>query len=357
MNKKVFIPRPPLREKFGHVVLRLLGWLGMAVVFYIGFSIFFDTPMEYRMKRSTTMMRREYRLLSARYDSLKVVLDNVVERDRNVFRILFESEPYDLNADSSHWQTYEELLSRSDRQLIRELRTKTTELERKTEVLNTSFAMMEQRATDAGEAVRYIPAIQPVVNPDLTLLTASFGLRIHPFFKNLAPHNGVDYTVPEGSRVFATADGRVRDILRSNSSSGLSIIIEHGGDYTTQYSHLSQVNVARGESVRRGDIIGLTGNTGLSLAPHLHYEVRHDVRRPDTLFFYGTRPRGLSPHPQNLPLGNAVVRLKRHLHPQSDHVVGYAGRANHIRRLFRRYSIRIKTNEILPVAICISVIV
>jgi murein DD-endopeptidase MepM/ murein hydrolase activator NlpD len=268
------------------LVIWFLGWIGIAVLFYIGFSFFFDTPLEYRMKRSTASMRREYRALSERYDSLEMVLDNVVDRDRNVFRILFESEPYDLDDDTVRWQTYEELLVRSDRQLARELRSKTAELDRKTAQVEASVALMERNAEAAEGAVRYIPAIQPILNPGLTLLTASFGLRIQPFSKQLASHTGVDYTVPEGSRVFATAYGRVKDVMRSNSSSGLSIVIDHGGEYETRYNHLSRANVARGQTVKRGDIIGLTGNSGLSLSPHLHYEVRHDGLPVDPIHYF-----------------------------------------------------------------------
>ncbi len=286
MSKKVFTPRPPVREKVWRFVIRFLGWIGMAVLFYVSFSFFFDTPLEHSMKRSTASMRREYEALTARYDSLETVLNNVVDRDRNVFRILFESEPYDLSADSAHWQTYERLLGRNDRQLLRELRAKTTELERKADMLDSSFELLDRHAVAAGSNIRYIPAIQPVVNPELTLLTASFGLRIHPFFKTLSPHNGVDYTVPEGSRVFATADGQIKDILRSNSSSGLSIIIRHGDSYETQYSHLSRIDIARGQQVKRGDIIGLTGNSGLSLSPHLHYEVRHKGMNVDPIHYF-----------------------------------------------------------------------
>lgn len=286
MSKKVFVPKPTWREKIWRLVIWLLGWIGIAVLFYIGFSFFFDTPLEYRMKRSTASMRREYESLSARYDSLEEVLDNVIDRDRNVFRILFESEPYDLDADTVRWQTYEDLLGRSDRELARELRAKTAELQKKMDGVNASVDIMERHTEAAGSAVRYIPAMQPILNPGLTLLTASFGLRIQPFSKKLAAHNGVDYTVPEGSRVFATADGRVKDVMRSNTSSGLSIVVDHGGEYETQYSHLSRANVSRGETVERGDIIGLTGNTGLSLSPHLHYEVRHNGMPVDPIHYF-----------------------------------------------------------------------
>ncbi len=287
MKRKSGNKKEPLwREKAWRLAIWLLGWIGIAVLFYMGFSFFFDTPLEYRMKRSTASMRREYKTLSARYDSLEMVLDNVIDRDRDVFRILFESEPYDLDSDTVRWQTYEDLLLRNDRELARELRAKTIALERKMDEVDVSVGIMERHTEAAGGAVRYIPAIQPILNQGLTLLTASFGLRIQPFTKQLASHNGVDYTVPEGSRVFATADGRVKDVMRSNSSSGLSIVIEHGGEYETQYSHLSQANVVRGQTVERGDIIGLTGNTGLSLSPHLHYEVRHDGMPVDPIHYF-----------------------------------------------------------------------
>lgn len=287
-GKKIRPPHTmPARDKVVRVLVRFLAWIGIAVLFYIGFSFFFDTPLEYRMKRSTSSMRREYEALSARYDSLELVLDNVVDRDRNVFRILFESEPYDLDAGhSDRWQDYEDLLTRNDRQLARELRAKTAALDADAREMDVLFTSLERSVAQAGSAVSYIPAIQPVLNPDLTLLTASFGLRIHPFTKTLASHNGVDYTVPEGSRVFATADGRVKDILRSNSSAGLSIVIDHGGQYETQYNHLSRANIARGQSVKRGDIIGLTGNSGLSLSPHLHYEVRHKGMNVDPIHYF-----------------------------------------------------------------------
>ena len=116
-------------------------------------------------------------------------------------------------------------------------------------------------------------------------LTASYGMRIHPFYRTLQSHQGVDYTVPEGSRVFATADGRVKEIA-TRSTAGRTIVIDHGNGYETSYSHLLAVNVRRGQEVRRGDIIGLSGNTGLSIAPHLHYEVRHNGMRVDPIHYF-----------------------------------------------------------------------
>ena len=262
-------------------------WLGMAVLYYVGFSVFFDTPFEYQMKHSTDRLRREYEALSARYDSLSTVLGNLSERGRNVFRILFEAEPYDFDSEHEQRQssTYEKIVGRSTRQLKRELRERVSEMERQLETLNASYLELQARIDTAGRRCDNIPSIQPVINKQLTLLTASYGMRIHPFYRTLQSHQGVDYTVPEGSRVFATADGRVKEIA-SRSTAGRTIVIDHGNGYETSYSHLLAVNVRRGQEVRRGDIIGLSGNTGLSIAPHLHYEVRHNGMRVDPIHYF-----------------------------------------------------------------------
>lgn len=275
------------KQRIIRATVHLFVWLGMAVLYYVGFSVFFDTPFEYQMKHSTDRLRREYEALSARYDSLSTVLGNLSERDRNVFRILFESEPYDFDSEHEQRQssTYEKIVGRSTRQLKRELRERVSEMERQLETLNASYLELQARIDTAGRRCDNIPSIQPVINKQLTLLTASYGMRIHPFYRTLQSHQGVDYTVPEGSRVFATADGRVKEIA-TRSTAGRSIVIDHGNGYETSYSHLLAVNVRRGQEVRRGDIIGLSGNTGLSIAPHLHYEVRHNGMRVDPIHYF-----------------------------------------------------------------------
>ena len=275
------------KQRIIRATVHLFVWLGMAVLYYVGFSVFFDTPFEYQMKHSTDRLRREYEALSARYDSLSTVLGNLSERDRNVFRILFESEPYDFDSEHEQRQssTYEKIVGRSTRQLKRELRERVSEMERQLETLNASYLDLQARIDTAGRRCDNIPSIQPVINKQLTLLTASYGMRIHPFYRTLQSHQGVDYTVPEGSRVFATADGRVKEIA-TRSTAGRTIVIDHGNGYETSYSHLLAVNVRRGQEVRRGDIIGLSGNTGLSIAPHLHYEVRHNGMRVDPIHYF-----------------------------------------------------------------------
>ena len=276
------------RQRIIRTTVHLFVWIGVVVLYYIGFSIFFDTPVEYEMKHSTDRLRSEYEALTQRYDSLKLVLDNLRARDRSVFRILFESDPYDFDSEYEQQQslTYEKIVDRSTRRLKRELRDRVAGMEQQLARLNASYLALQERIDSTGRDCDRIPSIQPVINKQLTLLTASYGMRIHPFYKTLQSHQGVDYTIPEGSRVFATADGVVRDVATRNSTHGLTVVIDHGNGYETSYSHLSKTNVRRGQSVRRGDIIALSGDTGLSLAPHLHYEVRYNGMRVDPIHYF-----------------------------------------------------------------------
>lgn len=270
------------------VLVHLLVWSGIAVMYYFAFAFLFDTPAEHRLKTSTARLAQEYEALNARYDSVMDVLANVSERDRNVFQVLFESDPYsfeDLSRDDS-WKSYERLMKKDNRELAEEFFDKLQRYDNNVVRLNRTYTRVQGKIGQLGDQVDRIPSIQPVVNNDLTLLTASFGMLMHPFYRTLMPHRGVDYTVPEGTRVFATADGTVREVTSRNTGSGLTVVISHGNGYETTYSHLSRSNVRKGEKVRRGDIIARTGNTGLSLAPHLHYEVRKDGMRVDPIHYF-----------------------------------------------------------------------
>ena len=147
----------------------MLVWFGAAILYYVGFSLFFDTPVEYELKHSTDQLRDEYTRLEARYDSLRTVMENVSERDRNVFNILFESDPYDFDTEyeTKRLATYESLLDKSDRQIILELKEKVRQSEATLTKLNESYLEL-QRLLDtvgdgrkpgiSGHTARYQPA-------------------------------------------------------------------------------------------------------------------------------------------------------------------------------------------------------
>ncbi len=268
-------------------MIHAMAWVGAAILYYIAFSIFFDTPHEYYLKRSSHKLETEYKTLLKRYDSLDLVLQNIEIRDKEIFRTMFESEPYAFNADynSEKLEEYERIFTKSNRGLEQILNARVSKFEEQMAELQQSAETMQRNSERLDSKARNIPAIQPIANKQLTLLTASYGMRMHPFYKTLKSHQGVDYTIPEGTRIFATADGVVKSVT-TNSTSGKSITLDHGNGYTTSYNHISATKVGKGTKVKRGDIIALSGNTGLSITPHLHYEVSYNGMRVDPIHYF-----------------------------------------------------------------------
>ena len=276
------------KRRIIRLTIQLFAWAGVALLYYFGFSLLFDTPAEHRMRLSTDKLREEYEAMSQRYDSLEMILDNITARDQSVFRSLFEANPYDMESEQSEERLalYEQNITKSKRELAANLSDEIDVMQKKAADLEASWRRIKELGDGMGDKSRNIPSIQPVLNKQLTLLTAGYGTIMNPFYRTLRSHQGVDYAMAEGSSVFATADGTVREVSDKNSTMGKTIVIDHGNGYRTSYSHLLSTLVRRGQKVQRGDVIALSGNSGLSLAPHLHYEVRYNDLRVDPIHYF-----------------------------------------------------------------------
>ena len=276
------------KRRIIRLTIQLFAWVGVALLYYFGFSLLFDTPAEHRMRLSTDKLREEYEAMSQRYDSLEMILDNITARDQSVFRSLFEANPYDMESEQSQERLalYEQNITKSKRELAADLKNEIDVMQKKAADLEASWRRIKELGDGLGDKSRNIPSIQPVLNKQLTLLTAGYGTIMNPFYRTLRSHQGVDYAMAEGSSVFATADGTVREVSDKNSTMGKTIVIDHGNGYRTSYSHLLSTLVRRGQKVQRGDVIVLSGNSGLSLAPHLHYEVRYNDLRVDPIHYF-----------------------------------------------------------------------
>lgn len=276
------------KMRWRRYALKALAWFGAGILYSLIFSWLIDTPAEYDLRRSTRQLEREYKVLLEQYDSLAMVVDNVVERDRNIFAVMFDSEPYSFDSEYSEERIkfHESLLEMSNREMQNMLQESLHKLDKKLADFEDSYDELNSKLEQLGSKRNNIPSIQPITNHQLTLLTAAYGTLMHPFYRTLRSHQGVDYVVPEGTRIFATADGVVREVKGKNSTSGITVVIDHENGYTTTYSHLEATKVEEGQRVQRGDIIALSGNSGLSLAPHLHYEVRYNDMRVDPIHYF-----------------------------------------------------------------------
>jgi murein DD-endopeptidase MepM/ murein hydrolase activator NlpD len=141
-------------------------------------------------------------------------------------------------------------------------------------------------AKNKEDMLRSIPAIQPVANKDLTRMASGYGMRIDPHYKVPKMHQGMDFTAPTGTPIYATGDGKVIRADSKSSGYGKHVRIDHGYGYVTLYAHMSKYKVRPGQKVKRGDVIGLVGNTGKSKGPHLHYEVRVNKDPVNPVNFY-----------------------------------------------------------------------
>lgn len=269
-------------------ILTLLTWVGAVLAWCIIIALVVDMPSEYKLRHSADKMRAEYELLTEHYDSLNLVLNNVVDRDENVFRKLFESNPYDLSADykNRRYELHSSLVTMDNGQLQSVLGSRLQKADDVVAKLNRSVDDLSYAVSTNVLSIDCVPSIQPVNNKQLTLLAAGKKPLINPFHRAMREHHGVDYLVPEGTAVFATADGVVKTLSEKNSTHGKAVVIDHGNGYETSYSHLLDIRVRKGDRVRRGDIIALSGNTGLSFAPHLHYEVIYNDMRVDPVHYF-----------------------------------------------------------------------
>lgn len=270
------------------VTIHVLLWAAMVALWSIVLAFTVDMPREYELRHSADELRAEYNKMSARYNELTEVMDNVIKRDENVFRKLFESNPYDLTIDDDQERIalHESLMDMDNDELLLELDNKVQSAKKDKDALTRSYEDMMYAYETTSLSIDCIPAIQPVNNRQLTLLAAGKKPLINPFHRTMREHHGVDYLIPEGTAVFATADGIVQSLSEKNTTHGKAITIDHGNGYQTSYSHLLDIRVKKGDKVKRGDIIAMSGNSGLSFAPHLHYEVIFNGTRVDPVHYF-----------------------------------------------------------------------
>jgi murein DD-endopeptidase MepM/ murein hydrolase activator NlpD len=151
---------------------------------------------------------------------------------------------------------------------------------------NKSFDAIENMVKNKEALLAATPAIQPVSNKDLNRLASGFGYRIDPVYKTTKFHAGLDFAAPQGSPVYATADGVVEVAGNLGNGFGNHVVINHGFSYETLYGHMVRVKARVGQKIRRGEVIGWVGSTGKSTGPHLHYEVHKNGREINPVYFF-----------------------------------------------------------------------
>jgi len=211
------------------------------------------------------------------------------ETDDNLYRTIFETEPLPSSyreGGIGGVNRYQELEGFSNSELVIETARKLDGIRKKVYAQSQSFDELIAYAREKEEMLGSIPAIQPLSNKDLKRTASGFGYRIHPIYKISKFHSGMDFTAPTGTDVYATGNGVIKEVKSARRELGNHIIVDHGFGYQTVYGHLNGFNVRVGQKVKRGDVIGFVGSTGLSTAPHLHYEVLVNGAQVDPALYY-----------------------------------------------------------------------
>ncbi len=274
------------------VIAYIFAALFTALILNVLYLVLFDSPNERMVRAENEELRRQYQVLQDRKTMIDTVFNEIKQTDENIFRLIFETEPAISDIEESGFIPYHHLKEFSDRQLVMFSAFRLDSLLKKTRHEKLDYDILRIKSEDKSEMLKYIPAIQPVENNDLTRTASGYGYRMHPIYKIIKFHQGMDYTAPIGTPVYATGDGTIEQIVRSRRGSGNRIVISHGYGLKTVYAHLHDIDVRQGGAVRRGDIIGTVGSSGLSAGPHLHYEVLFNGEpvNPVNFFFLELNP-------------------------------------------------------------------
>jgi len=273
--------------------LRLFGYF-VASLFLAGlygfiFAFIFDSPQEKALKREIEQLTLQYDLMNREMENVEKVLGHLQETDDNLYRTIFETEPVPSSyrdGGIGGVNRYEELEGFSNSELVIQTAMRLDKIRKRIYVQSQSFDELIAFASEKEEMLSSIPAIQPLSNKDLKRTASGFGYRIHPIYKISKFHSGMDFTAPTGTEVYATGNGVISTVKSARRELGNHIIVDHGFGYQTVYGHLDKFNVREGQKVKRGDVIGFIGSTGLSTAPHLHYEVLVNGRYVDPALYY-----------------------------------------------------------------------
>lgn len=281
-----------IKEKAGKILAYFASSFAMALIIVVVFLNFYETPKSKALKRENKRLLSQYELMAKDLEVVDKVLAELQQRDDNIYRVIFESEPIPSSVRQAGFggtNKYSELEDLDNSELVIETAKKLDIISKEAYIQSKSYDEVMKLALNKEEMLACIPAIQPVSNEDLKRTASGWGIRTHPIYKVKKMHYGMDFTAPTGTPIYATGDGKVTEVSGSSRSRvgfGLMIKIDHGYGYETVYGHLSAFNVKRGQKVKRGDVIGYVGNTGGSTAPHLHYEVHRGGKAINPSFYY-----------------------------------------------------------------------
>lgn len=279
----------PLRVK----LLRVFAFfattaVSAAIIVAIAFQ-YIDSPREKLLKQENEDLKEDYTLLNKQLGKMQQQMAELENRDNNVYRAIFESQPVHDSARIKEMELTKEVKmvqSMSEDELVTSITKQVNTLALQMAYQQKSYADIDEMVKNKEQLLAAIPAIQPVSNKDLNRIASGFGYRIDPVYKIPKLHAGLDFAAPIGTPIYATAAGTVKEASFNEGGYGNHVIINHGYGYETLYGHMVRMKARVGQKVKRGEVIGYVGSTGKSTGPHCHYEVHKNGTPVDPVYFF-----------------------------------------------------------------------
>ena len=279
----------PLRVR----LLRVFGFVAAALVTaalisYIAFR-FIGSPQEKVLAQQNKDLKDNYKDLENDLQSVQQQMKELEKRDNDVYRAIFEASPIPDSARAKELETKQEIAKVEkikDYQLVASITNTLNNLNSRITAQKKSYDEVDGLVKNKEHLLSHTPAIQPVSNKDLSRIASGFGSRIDPVYKTVKFHYGLDFAAPQGTPIYATADGTITTAGSTGNGYGNHVIINHGYGYETLYGHMVRVKVNNGQAIKRGEVIGWVGSTGKSTGPHCHYEVHKNGAKIDPIYFF-----------------------------------------------------------------------
>jgi len=276
-------------EKFFRIA-GLIASFTLIILLAVSIKIYSSkTPDENNLKQEVQYYKQQLNRLDQKFDKVNSSLADLEKKDNEVYRVIFEADPLPNSADqpgTGGTDRYSDIEGYDVSKEIIASNKKLDALAAKVSVLNQSYSQLIKMALQKTKMLSSLPAIQPVSDRDLQEIASGFGMRIHPIYHTFRMHTGIDFAAPRGTKIYATGDGVVEDVVRGDRGYGDYVMINHGFGYETLYGHMSKIIAKSGQRVKRGTIIGLVGSTGLSTAPHCHYEVIQNGKKINPINYF-----------------------------------------------------------------------
>lgn len=279
----------PFRVK----MLRVFGFVAAAfvtavLIAFVSFR-FIGSPYERVLRQQNSDLKEDLGELNERLKAIDQQMASLEKRDNEVYRSIFEAQPIPdslrvLQAEKA--QEIAKVESLPEGQLIHAIDTTINKLKARIAAQRKSYEEVIKLVANKEQLLASTPAIQPVSDKDLNRIASGFGYRIDPVYKTIKLHAGLDFAAPQGTPIYATADGTISVAGFSEGGYGNHAVINHGYGYETLYGHMLKVKARAGQHIKRGEIIGYVGSTGKSTGPHCHYEVHKNGQKLDPVYFF-----------------------------------------------------------------------